>query len=180
MAFEPLALPGWTALYVLKDPGDFVMGIRDGTIVFGLLNPEGLSSAPELSPAMKALYDRKDLYAFFNLDMAAVRSALLSLLNPEGPFAPLLMEMDMAEELPWILEGLKLTAEIDSLNIRAAAADRADFSVYTTLPDPKEIEQMDTFAARWQELAPEDEDEESEDTEDSDVEEEEAPVKNKF
>ena len=102
------------------------MGIRDGTIVFGLLNPEGLSSAPELSPAMKALYDRKDLYAFFNLDMAAVRSALLSLLNPEGPFAPLLMEMDMAEELPWILEGLKLTAEIDSLNIRAAAAARAD------------------------------------------------------
>ncbi len=178
MAFEPLALPGWTALYVMKDPGDFVMGIRDGTIVFGLLNPEGLSSAPELSPNMKALYDRKDLYAFFNLDMAAVRSALLSLLNPEGPMAPLLMEMDMAEELPWILEGLKLTAEIDSLNIQAAAADRADFSVYTTLPDPKEIEQMDTFAARWQELAPEEEEEEEEESEDSDVEEEEPPVKN--
>ncbi|MEA4880760.1 MAG: hypothetical protein VB045_04725 [Synergistaceae bacterium] len=160
MAFEPLALPGWTALYVMKDPGDFIMGIRDRTIVFGLLNPEELSSAPELSPNMKALYDRKDLYAFFNLDMAAVRSALLSLLNPEGPMAPLLMEMDMAEELPWILEGLKLTAEIDSLNIRAAAADRADFSVYTTLPDPKEIEQMDTFAGRWQELAPEEEEEE--------------------
>lgn len=164
----------------MKDPGDFVMGIREGTIVFGLLNPEGLSSAPELSASMKTLYERKDLYGFFNLDMAAVRSTLLSLLNPEGPFAPLLLEMEIAEVLPWVLEGLKFTAEIDSLNIQAAAADRADFSVFTVAPDPKEIEQMDVFAARWTELAPEEEEEESEDSEDSDVEEEEQPVKNKF
>lgn len=178
MPFESLTLPGWTALYAMKDPGDFVMGIREGTIVFGLLNPEGLSSAPELSASMKTLYERKDLYGFFNLDMAAVRSTLLSLLNPEGPFAPLLLEMEIAEVLPWVLEGLKFTAEIDSLNIQAAAADRADFSVFTVAPDPKEIEQMDTFAARWAELAPEEEEEESEDSEDSDVEEEEQPVKN--
>ena len=180
MPFEPLTLPGWTALYAMKDPGDFVMGIREGAIVIGLLNPEGLSSVPELSAGMKTLYERKDLYGFFNLDMAAVRSTLLSLLNPEGPFAPLLLEMEIAEVLPWVLEGLKFTAEIDSLNIQAAAADRADFSVLTVVPDPKEIEQMDAFAARWAELAPEEEEEESEDSEDSDVEEEEQPVKNKF
>lgn len=182
MAFEPLALPGWTALYAMKDPGDFVMGIRDGTIVFGLLNPEGLTFAPELSASMKTLYERKDLYAFFNLDMAAVRSTLLSLMNPDGPIAPLLVEMEIAEMLPWVLEGLKFTAEIDSLNIQAAAADRADFSVYTTAPDPKEVEQMDVFAARWAELAPEEEEEEeeSEDSEDADVEQEEPAAKKRF
>ncbi|NLB82948.1 MAG: hypothetical protein GX791_01750 [Synergistaceae bacterium] len=179
MPFEALTLPGWTALYAIKDPVDFVMGIRDGTVVFGLLNPEGLSSAPELSASMKTLYERKDLYAFFNLDMAAVRSTLLSLLNPEGAMASLLLEMEIAEVLPWVLEGLKLTAEIDSINIQAAAADRADFSVFTTAPDPKEIEQMDVFAARWQELAPE-EDYEEEESDDSEEEHEEPPVKNKF
>ena len=154
MPFEPLALPGWTALYVIKDPGDFVMGIREGTIVIGLLNPEGLSVAPELSARMKTLYEETDLYGFFNLDLSALRAALIPLLNPDGPMAPLLIENGMAEGLPWILEGLKMTAEIDSLNIQAAAADRADFAVLTAAPDPKEIGQIDAFAARWKELAP--------------------------
>ena len=134
---------------------------------------------------MKTLYERMDLYAFFNLDMAAVRATLLSLLNPDGPMAPLLLEMEIAEVLPWVLEGLKLTAEIDSVNIQAAAADRADFSVFTTAPDQKEIEQMDVFAARWTELAPEEEEESmnSEDPEDSEQGQEEPAepaVKNKF
>ena len=167
MPFEPLALPGWTALYAIKDPGDFVMGIREGTIVIGLLNPEGLSAAPELSVRMKTLYEQKDLYGFFNLDMSAVRSTLIPLLNPDGPMAPLLIEGDMVEGLPWILEGLKMSAEIDSLNIQAVSVDRADFSILTAVPDPKEIEQMDAFAARWKELAPPEPEEEE--TESSDV-----------
>ncbi len=46
MPFTPLAREGWTAFYALREPVDFVMGIKDGVILAGFLSPEALDAAP--------------------------------------------------------------------------------------------------------------------------------------
>lgn len=150
MPFAPLAREGWTAFYALREPVDFVMGIKDGIVLAGFLSPEALDAAPELSPRMETLYGNESLNGFLHFDAKVVREIILSLLNPEGTWAPLLAgEDDFLEGIPYILEGLKASVEFKSLDILASDMERADFTIMTEPAQKAEIDALSALAAQW-------------------------------
>ena len=156
MPFEPVTKAGWTAFYVLKDPVDFVMGIRDGVLLAGFLSPEALDAAPELSGRMKALYGDDKLQGFLHFDAKVVRDAILSLLDPEGPWSVFISEEpDLVEGIPYILEGLKGSLEFSSLDILASDMERADFTIMTEEAKQEEIDVISAMAAKWSALGAE-------------------------
>lgn len=156
MPFEPVTKAGWTAFYVLKDPVDFVMGIRDGVLLAGFLSPEALDTAPELSGRMKALYGDDKLQGFLHFDAKVVRDTILSLLNPEGPWSVFISEEpDLVEGIPYILEGLKGSLEFRSLDILASDMERADFTIMTEEAKQEEIDAISAMAAKWSALGAE-------------------------
>lgn len=156
MPFEPVTKAGWTAFYVLKDPVDFVMGIRDGVLLAGFLSPEALDAAPELSGRMKALYGDDKLQGFLHFDAKVVRDAILSLLDPEGPWSVFISEEpDLVEGIPYILEGLKGSLEFRSLDILASDMERADFTIMTEEAKQEEIDAISAMAAKWSALGAE-------------------------
>ncbi len=68
------------------------MGFKDGVLLAGFLSPEALDAAPELSDRMKALYGDDKLQGSFILTRKLVRDTILSLLDPEGPWAAFISE----------------------------------------------------------------------------------------
>jgi len=154
MPFEPVTKDGWTAFYALKDPVDFVMGIKDGVLLAGFLSPEALDAAPELSDRMKALYGDDKLQGFLHFDAKVVRDTILSLLDPEGPWAAFISEeSDLVEGIPYILEGLKGALEFRSLDILASDMERADFTILTEEAKQADIDAITAMAAKWSSLA---------------------------
>ncbi|MDD2454219.1 MAG: hypothetical protein PHS90_10055, partial [Synergistaceae bacterium] len=150
MPFEPVTKAGWTAFYALKDPVDFVMGIKDGVLLAGFLSPEALDAAPELSDRMKALYGDDKLQGFLHFDAKVVRDTILSLLDPEGPWAAFISEeSDLVEGIPYILEGLKGALEFRSLDILASDMERADFTIVTEAAKQEDIDAISAMAAKW-------------------------------
>ncbi|MGI6791041.1 hypothetical protein [Aminivibrio sp.] len=60
MPFAPLAREGWTAFYALREPVDFVMGIKDGDHPGRIPEPRGPGRGPgALSPHGDALWERE-------------------------------------------------------------------------------------------------------------------------
>lgn len=154
MPFETIAREGWTAFYALRQPVEFVMGIKDGVILAGFMTPEGMDAAPEISGRMAALYGNADLNGFLHLDAKVVRETILSLLNPEGPWAPLLaQEEDFVENVPLFLEGLKAAIEFKSLDILASDMERADFTILTEEARQEDIDAISAMAAKWSSMA---------------------------
>ena len=156
MPFETLAREGWTAFYALRQPVDFVMGIKDGVVLAGFMSPEAMDAAPELSGRMAALYGNESLNGFLHLDAKVVRETILSLLNPEGPWALFLaQERDFVENIPMFLEGLKAAIEFKSLDILASDMERADFTIMTETAQQAEIDAISAMAAKWSSMAEE-------------------------
>jgi hypothetical protein len=118
------------------------------------MTPEGMDAAPEISGRMAALYGNADLNGFLHLDAKVVRETILSLLNPEGPWAPLLaQEEDFVENVPLFLEGLKAAIEFKSLDILASDMERADFTIMTEEARQEDIDAISAMAAKWSSMA---------------------------
>lgn len=167
--FEAVALPGWQALYVMKDPVDVVLGIREGIALAGFLSPESLEKAPELSRDTETLLGTKSSMVF-HLDAGVIRRIVVQLFDPANPIAALFLadDDDFLEAAPFIFEGLKATAGFKGIRMNFSGMERFDFSMVFDTPNAEEMAALDELAAKWQEFM-EDEEEEGEE------EKEEAP-----
>ncbi|MDK2959620.1 MAG: hypothetical protein PWP47_1664, partial [Synergistaceae bacterium] len=104
----------------------------------------------ELSDRMKALYGDDRLQGFLHFDAKVLRDIILSLLNPDGPWAAFIsLDSDMAEGVPSFLEGLKGALEFRSLDILASDMERADFTIVTEAAKQEDIDAISAMAAKW-------------------------------
>ncbi len=153
LPFEAVSRSGWTALYAMQDPVDFVMGIKDGVLMAGALSLDALDIMPELSDRMEALYDESNLNGFFHFDAKVMRDYVLSALEPEGILAAFMADdEDVADTIPLFLEGLKALVEFRSLDITSSSMNRADITLVTEEADQKEIDAISALAEKWVEM----------------------------
>ena len=167
LPFEPVTRPGWTALYAMRDPVDVMMGIKDGMVMVGVLNPDSMDSEPELSDRMRALYEDSSLNGFLHFDAKVLRNYALSLLDPEGIVAAFAEDdEDLVEVIPLFLEGLKASLEFRSLDITGSAMERADFTFITEDVNQEDVDAITALAEKWGELASDEDDDEEDEDED--------------
>ncbi len=161
--FEPLTLPGWQALYVMRDPVDVVLGIRDGIALAGFLSPESLEKAPELSQGAEKLLGGNNSMLFY-LDADVVRRIVVQLFDPENPIAALFLadDDDFLEAAPFLFEGLKATAGFKGIQMNFSGMERLDFAMLFDTPNSEIIAALDGLAAKWQEFMQTQEEEEAE------------------
>ncbi|MDI9370808.1 MAG: hypothetical protein GX181_10345 [Synergistaceae bacterium] len=151
LEFESVEKPGWQALYVLKEPVDAVLGIRDGAAVAGLLTLDSLEDEPELGPdAAKLLEEGNSM--LFHFDMGVVRRMLTKLLDPDLPIAAifLLEEDDFLDSAPALFEGLKATAGFKGIQMTFRDFERLDLLALLGDPDEAEIKGIEELASKWQ------------------------------
>lgn len=172
--FEPLKLPGWQALYVMRDPVDVVLGIHDGIALAGFLSPESLEKAPELSQGTEKLLGGNNSMLFY-LDADVVRRIVVQLFDPENPIAALFLadNDDFLEAAPFFFEGLKATAGFKGIQMNFSGMERLDFAMLFGAPNSKIVAALDDLTAKWQEFM-ETQEEEKEVVEEEVEEEEEA------
>lgn len=154
MPLEAVAKEGWAAFYTMREPVDFVMGVKGGLVVAGLLNPDSMDAAPELSGRLKTLYDNGGLKGFLHFDAKVLRDYLLPMLDPEGTLAPFLTDDDdFVEGIPFILQGVKAALEFRSLDITGAGLERADFTVITEDVKQEDVDAISALAEKWAKIA---------------------------
>jgi len=153
LPFEFLETPPWDLLFSLADPCDVVVGLRKGLFLLGSLSVASLSGAPESTPPLEALLARDDLFGFLHVDGNRIRKDLISLLDPEGPWVPLIQESGLAEGVPMLIQGIQAFGELNHLELAVAGFDRLDLVLATEEPDPEEMAFRNELTARWMELA---------------------------
>jgi hypothetical protein len=143
------------------------MGIKDGMVMVGVLNPDSMDSEPELSDRMRALYEDSSLNGFLHFDAKVLRNYALSLLDPEGIVAAFAEDdEDLVEVIPLFLEGLKASLEFRSLDITGSAMERADFTFITEDVNQEDVDAITALAEKWGELASDEDDDEEDEDED--------------
>ncbi len=172
MPFEPLAIPGWQALYVLKEPVSALLGIRDGVAFAGILNAENIEAAPELNPEVERFLGENNATFFFNIDAGVVRRIILEMLDPANPLAAMFLadDDDFLEALPFLFEGLKATAAFQGINMSVSGTERLDFSMLTAEPDAGQLAAIDELAAKWDVFLDEMEDDDLDELEEEEAE----------
>ncbi len=162
--YEPLVREGWQALYVLRDPAELILGIRDGVFIVGLLSVDYLGEEPKFAPAMEEML-KEGKTMLFQLDMGVVRRLLAKLMDPDAPIAAVFLagDDDFLESAPVLFEALKATAGFKGLQISFSDLDRFDLTALIGAPDAAEVKAIDGLASKWQEyIAQMDEEEEVE------------------
>ncbi|HOO62438.1 MAG TPA: hypothetical protein PK364_00785 [Synergistaceae bacterium] len=153
LSFDSPEMPSWNPLFSLSDPWDVTVGFRKGFLLLGSLSVESLGEAPEKNLSLEALLGREDLTGLLHLDGKELRKTLELLLDPQGPWVPLIRESGFAEMVPLVLQGLQASAEMRYLELALAGLDRLEITLATVEPDPEEMARHEELTARWAELA---------------------------
>lgn len=153
LAFRRLDHGTWDQLFVLDDPVDVILALGEEVLLVGFLSGHALDLPPAMTPSMSALVNRDDLVEIFHVDGRRLRHGLVLLLDPENPWAALMVKEGLADGVIAFLNTLQLTLELETVQFGLHGLDRFDLILATGKVDPQEEARLEALSSRWLEWA---------------------------